>query len=352
MAVLSKDERSIIQQRLLQIGSPNLALIFGDVTGEDASWTLNQPPAVVVVLLIGRLSESRAMAITVCDQLVLMIPNGPSNPELNAIGDRLRTQAAQAVGNPLQELWIGAEPMVNRSGLRALLDQIANGGFNHSVIYIAGGPMSGRSHSFQLIRHVARSMDIRHHMVDFALASEARTLRHLYGALREVYAINADGEPTHEGATPGDVATKFAVHLRSRLATATPVNPKPWIVIDFSDEVSDPAVPEFIRLFCADRDANLFDNCVLFILGPSAHLDSMRGELQNMQIEELYMVSQTEIYEAAEALNKRASQQLDDVALHMRAKSIYSHVMHLPERDQFPALRRSLLEMRREVRAP
>lgn len=335
----------------MAMGSPNLALIFGDATGEDATWTFNQPPAVVVVNLIGRLGESTAMAISVCDMLVVMTPNDPSNPVLTAIADRLRAQAAQAEENPLQELWIGSEPMVNRSGLRALLDEIANG-FNHGVIYIAGGPMSGRSHSFQLIRHVARSMDIRHHRVDFALASEARTLLHLYGALREVYAINADGEPTHEGATPGDVATKFAAHLRARLATAPPVDPKPWIVIDFSDEVPDPAVPEFIRMFCADRDANLFDNCVLFILGPTAHLDSMRGVLQNMQVEELGLVSQTEIFEAAEALNRRGKQQLDQVALDLLARTIYGDVTHLPEKEQFPALRRALLELRREVRAP
>ncbi len=322
------------------------------ITGESPDSITSQKTQAAALNVYGRMSDSASLAIILCDELVNFSPTHPDNLALTEIANRLRAQAAQAVGNPLQELWIGAEPMVNRSGLRALLDEIANGGYNHGVIYIAGGPMSGRSHSFQLIRHVARSMNICHHRVDFALASEARTLRHLYGALREVYAINADGEPTHEGATPGDVATKFASHLRARLATAPPVDPKPWIVIDFSDEVPDPAVPEFIRMFCADRDANLFDNCVLFILGPTAHLDSMRGELHNMQVEELGLVSQTEIFEAADLLNKRGKQQLDEVALDLRAKSIYGDVTHLPENEQFPALRRALLELRQEVRAP
>jgi hypothetical protein len=64
------------------------------------------------------------------------------------------------------------------------------------------------------------------------------------------------------------------------------------------------------------------------------------------------LVSQTEIFEAADLLNKRGKQQLDEVALDLRAKSIYGDVTHLPENEQFPALRRALLELRQEVRAP
>lgn len=351
MAIITKDERKVIQQRLVAMGSPNLALIYGDATGEDAAWTLNLSPLVVVVQLIGRLSDDTAMAITVCDALVNMTPVDPGNPGLTDIADRLRAQKAQAAADPMQELWIGSEPMVNRSALRSLLHEIALG-YHHGVIYVAGGPMSGRSHSFQLIRHVARSMNIPHHRIDFSLETEARTLLHLYGALREAYAIEADDEPTHEGATPGDVAGKFAAHLRTRLAAVPLVNPKPWLVIDFSDDVPDPAVPEFIRMFCADRDANQFDNCVIFVLGPTAHLDSMRGDLLNLQVEDLGPVAQTEIFDAAAALNQRGSNQMDDAALRARAASIYDEVTQLPDDARFPALRRALLELRREVRAP
>jgi hypothetical protein len=351
MMVITKDERTVIQQRLLAMGAPNLALIYGNATGEDAAWTLVQQPVVMVVHLIGRLAEDAEMAITVCDDMVQKTPKDPANPKLTAIADRLRAQKAQAAANPMQELWIGSEPMVNRSTLRSLLDQVANG-YHHGVIYVAGGPMSGRSHSFQLIRHVARSMNIPHHRVDFALETEGRTLQHLYAALREAYAIGADNPPTHEGATPGDVASKFAARLRSNLAAAPPANPKPWLVIDFSDEVPDPAVPEFIKMFCADRDANQFDNCVIFVLGPTAHLDTMRGEMLNMQVEILGRVAQTEILDAAAALNQRGSQQLQPAALQARAATIYAAITQLPEDVQFPALRKALLELRREVRAP
>ncbi|GAA6176440.1 hypothetical protein [Sulfitobacter pacificus] len=351
MAVISTEERRAIQQRLMSLGSPNLALIYGDATGEDASWTLNQPPVVVVVNLIGRLSESTEMAIIVCDALVLMTPNNASNPEITTIADCLRAQSAQAAFNPVQELWIGSEPMVNRGGLRALLSEIAQG-YHHGVIYVAGGPMSGRSHSFHLIRHVARNWNIPHHRVDFALEIEARTLLHLYGALQKAYDLVDDDPPTEEGATPGDVASKFAARLRDRLAAVPLVNPKPWLVIDFSEDVPDPAVPEFIRLLCADRDANQFDNCVIFVLGPTAHLESMRGDLLNLQVEDLGPVAQTEIFEAAVVLNQRGQNKLDDATLGARAAQIYDDVTQLPEDAQFPALRRALLELRREVRAP
>ena len=191
MAVITRAERMTIKDRLMAIGSANLALVFGDVTGEDAVWTLSQPVAVVVVHLIGRLNEESSMATAACDALVKMTPNADENSALKAIADRLREQTAQATANPVQELWIGAEPMVDRSGLRALLTEIANG-YHHGVIYIAGGPMSGRSHSFQLIRHVARSQNVQLHKVDFTLETESRTLGHLYGGLKQAYAIGAD----------------------------------------------------------------------------------------------------------------------------------------------------------------
>ena len=123
-------------------------------------------------------------------------------------------------------------------------------------------------------------------------------------------------------------------------------------MIDFSDEVPDPAVPEFIKMFCADRDANQFDNCVVFVLGPTAHRDSMRSDLPNMQVEDLGQVTQTEVFEVASALNERGRQPLGTAALSARATNIYDAVIHLPDDARFPELRRKLLELRAEVRAP
>ncbi len=351
MAIITPDERRAIQERLRAMGSPNLALIYGDATGEDAAWTLTQSPLVVVVQLIGRIGEDATMTITVCDALVQMTPLDPGNPALAAIADRLRAQAAQASALPEQELWIGAEPMVNRSGLRSLLREIS-GGFNHGVIYVAGGPMSGRSHSFQLIRHVARCKGIPHPKADFAVKTEERTFSRLWESLRTALGIDADGEPTFEGATPGDVAEKFIDHLRTRLGAAPVTLPKPWVVIDYSEDVSDPVVPEFLRMLCAARDAAEFDTCVIFVLGPPAYLDSMRAEMPNLQVEDLGRVTQTEIFDAASAVNLRGSQKLGDVALNARAAKIYDDVMQLGDDAQFPALRRALLDLRREVRAP
>lgn len=351
MAVITKDERKVIQQRLMAAGSPILALIYGEATEEDADWVLTQPPAVAVVKLIGRLSEDAAMAITVCDALVGMLAKDPGNLALAAIADRLRAQKALASVNPMQELWIGSEPMVDRSALRAILQEIVSG-HDHGVIYVAGNRMSGRSHSFQLIRHVADSMNIPRYKVDFLIETDARTLPHLYGSLRKAFDINAEDEPTYEGATPGDVASKYAARLRAHLASAPPVNPRPWIVIDFSEEVPDLAVPEFLRILCSNREANHFINCVIFILGPTAHLDSMRGDLLKMQVEELGPVAQPDILAATLAVNQRGSQQLENAELEVRAEKIYDELVKLQEDARFPALRQSLLKLRSEVRAP
>lgn len=351
MPVITPAERMSIQGRLTSIGGPQLLLIYSAVTGEDTNWAVNEQPAVVVIRLIGRSVEDATMVINICDALINTVPGHAANPPLQAIIDRLKARELQAAADPVQEFWIGSEPMVNRAGLRALLRDIANG-FHFGVIYVAGGPMTGRSHSFQLIRHVARTNGVTLHKVDFDLAREGRTLSHLYDGLSRAYEMNGTEAPTHEGATPGDVAGKFASHLRAHLSTAPMQTPKPWLVIDFSDDVPDPAVPEFIRMFCADREANQFDNCVIFVLGPTEHLDSMRDDLLNMQCEDLGTLTETEILQAVTVLNERGTQKLDDAVLRARVSTLYDDVVGLPEEARFPELRRQLLMLRNEVRAP
>lgn len=351
MGVVSKGERHVIQTRLLGVGVANLALVYGDATEEPADWVLNDAPAPTVVKLIGRLGNDAVLAIAVCDALIALMPVHPDNPNLQAIADRLRAQAAQAHPNPTEEIWIGSEPVVDRAGLRALLSEL-HSGFHHSVIYVAGGAMSGRSHSFQLIRHVARQLNIPVQKVGFDLETENRTVLHLFNCLHEAYDIVMGSPPVIEGTTPGDAAAKLVRHLRNQLQNKPHVAPRPWLVIDFSDEVPDPAVPEFLRLFCADRDANVFDNCVIFVLGPTAHLDTMRGELHNMQVEELQPVNHTDVLHAAVTVNGRGTANLDSDDVAARAREIYDALAALPEAGRLPEVRRRLLDLRREVRAP
>ncbi|SDE53665.1 hypothetical protein SAMN04488105_104363 [Salipiger thiooxidans] len=351
MGVVSSDERRVIQTRLLGIGAANLALVYGDATGEPADWVLNDAPAATVVKLIGRLGNDAVLAMAVCEALIALTPAHPDNPNLRAIADRLQAQAAQALADPTKEIWIGSEPVVDRAGLRVLLSEL-HSGFDHSVIYVAGGPLSGRSHSFQLIRHVAQKLDIPIQKVGFDVETEKRTVHHLFDCLHDAYNIAVGGTPVTEGATPGDAASKLVRHLRNQLQNMPYVDPRLWLVIDFSDEVPDPAVPEFLRLFCADRDANAFNNCVLFVLGPTAHLDTMRGELYNMQVEDLRPVNQTDVLEAAAILNGRGTVPLDEDAVTARASEIYDALAALPETGRLPELRRRMLDLRREVRAP
>jgi hypothetical protein len=352
MTVISKDERNLIQKRLRAAGSPMLALIYCEaIDDQDVAWLGVTPVITIVMKMVDCLAQNAPITINVCNALVREFPTSPDNPAIKAIADRLKLRADQANADSIEELWIGSEPMVNRTALRGFLKEIKEG-YDHTVVYIAGEKGSGRSHSYQLIRHVADDMEIPRYKIDFSLATEARTLQHLYGRLREFFNIDNMDEPTHEGATPGDVASKFATHLRSQLASAPHVDPKPWIVIDFSDEVPDPAVPEFLRMLCADRDANQFRNCVIFVLGTTAHLDLMRGDLFTMQVEELDRVSKSEIHEAAVALNERGKFPLVSTVLGDRSARIYDAISLLPAHERFPTLRRSLLELRREVRAP
>lgn len=350
MSVLTQEERSVVSTRLLSAGNVNLALLITIVFAENASHVATTHLALVVAQIGERILNSRENAKAVCAWLIAAFPTHSDNAALKAIVDRLEAQRINSAPNPTDEHWIGAEPMVNRGPLRALLQQITTGS-NHGLVYVAGPRMSGRSHSWQLIRHVARQHNIKCSRVDFALETESRTIGHIYSELKRAYGINGINDPTYEGASPADVALKFAARLRIRLEQIVPTGSKPWIVIDYTEDVMDPAVPEFIRLFCTDRDRNLFDNCVIFVLGPLTHLETMRM-LPTMVVEELGPVSEGEIFTTAHVVNTRGLTPLSPAALQAHATQIFSEQAALPEDERYPALRRALIELRIIVRAP
>ncbi len=350
MSVLTTPERSAVREHLQSIGNPNLVELLTVELGQPGGWAANVDPLVVAGSILDRMLNSRETTQTVCVWLTTRFPHNAGTPAIQAIVDRLQMQIEQSAANPVEEIWIGSEPMVNRTTLRALLRDVAAGD-HYGVIYVAGSAMSGRSHSWHLIRHVARRTGINASLVDFTHETEARTIGHIYAELKRAFGIDGIEDPIPEGATPGDVAVRFSARLRQKLATATAVGPKPWIVIDFTDEVADPAVPEFIRQFCADRDCDAFDNCVIFVLGPLTHLETMR-DLSKMAVEELGPVSEHEILAAANVANERGRQQIEPAALNERVKGIFQMLASMPDEARFPAVRRALIELRKDVRAP
>ena len=349
MSILTVPERTLVTRALLGIGGANRRLLILDVLGESDDSIDNRPAAVVTAHISERMLHSTEVVQAICRWLVQTVPGSPGVAAIRPILDRLAAQAALA-GSPVDALWIGAEPMVNRTALRSLLADIVDG-FDHGVVYVAGAPMSGRSHSRHLIRHVARSAGVAYFPVELAFETEARTLTRLFTQLKQAWGLDGLDDPTHEGATPGDIARRFAAWLRHRLAAADSGNPKPWIVIDFSEEVPDPAVPEFIRLLCIERERSAFDNCVLFVLGPFDHLETLR-DLPAMMIEELGPISETEILATARIANERGKVRIDPVVLEKRVAGIYRDLAALPENARYPAVRRALVELRKEVRAP
>jgi hypothetical protein len=352
MSILNIHERKILTSRLMQISSVRLQTICIQLTGDNGcDWVLNERPIVVAMKIIGWIQNDSRSTIWLCDELVLNWPLDTNNPSLVAISDRLKQQIAQESLDPTKEQWIGSMPVVNRNKLRSLLKNLVDG-YDIGVVYIAGGPMSGRSHSFQLIRHVARQYSIACKKVDFDLSSGSRTLGHIYDRLHEVYDLSVIERPSDEGATPGDVADKFASRLRSRLVASPPMNPKPWVVIDYSAEVPDPAVPEFLRMLCAARDANEFDNSVIFVLGTTAHLETMRTQLFTLEVEELEDVNENDIRECAIAVNQRGIQPFEDALLMARVMHIHESVQRLTVDARWAEVRRELVKLRREVKAP
>jgi hypothetical protein len=351
MSLLEMNERKFLQQRLQDAGTAQIAKIYYIATGHDATFVMTSNIIVVSLEILGQISNDTQKLIIFCLELVAAFPNNPTNAELNAIATKLQTAVALQAVDPTEELWIGSEPMVNRKELRFLLKYLVNG-HHFSVVYIAGSNMSGRSHSYHLIRHVARARGIPVHKIDFRLPTEARNLRHLFGRLKDVYGLGAFDEPTYEGATPGDVASKFALSLRTKLIQMPHVATKPWVVIDYTDEVPDPAVPEFLRMICAARDANDFDSCVIFVLGPTAHLDSIRTELSNLEVEETSGVNEDDIHKCAVAVNQRGKLPREPADLQSHVAAMFSAINALPEEARLAKVRQGLLNLRREVQAP
>jgi hypothetical protein len=351
MTLLEPEERKTLLHRLQEAGAAQLARIYLLATGEDSNFIMMDSVIAVSVRVLGLVGGDSQKLCIVCSELVATFPSHATNAVLNAILHKLQAQIAGQTADPTEELWIGSEPMVNRATLRFLLKYLVNG-HHFGVVYIAGGAMSGRSHSYQLIRHVARSRNVPCHMIDFEVPIESRTLPYLYSRLNEAYGVNAIDEPTHEGATAGDVAGKFALLLRSRLVALAPANPKPWVVIDYTDEVPDPAVPEFLRMICAARDANKFDNCVIFVLGPTAHLETMRTQLFNLEVEEMEDIDENDILECAVSVNQKGIESLTSDEVIARVRDIYASAQAMTENARLAEVRRGLLMLRREVRAP
>ena len=350
MSVLNTQERQVFSSFCLKIGSGALALLHGTLSGAPAAYLAGMPTLQAAAVVVDYLKMDAETCIAACNWISATYPADSQLPTFAAIRNRLETQQAQQTANPIDEIWIGAEPMVNRKSLRDLLHDIT-GAYDHRVIYVTGSLGSGRSHSCKLIRHVARIRNVPHFLIDFDVPTDERNMSRLFCKLREAFELATLEEPTSSGATPGDIAQKYASRVRDKLRNLTAGAPKRWVIIDFSDEVPDPAVPEFIKLLCAHRADNAFDNCVLFVLGPITHLETMR-DLDTMQVEELGPVTRTDILAAAQVVNARGSQRLGDVEIRDRVSTIYDAISVLPEHERYPMVRRTLLKLRQEVRAP
>jgi hypothetical protein len=347
MYVITTAEMGALTARLRTLGAANLALLYIEL-GEDGSHVLDQAPNITVVQLVGRIGFSIEAMIKTCDWLTATFISAPENPGIAAIATRMRAQAPLLTANPVDALWIEAEPMVNRTDLRNFLRDICDFDVNHGVIYVAGGTASGRTHSKHLIRHVAGYHKIPCHIADFRIETETRTLSYLFDHMKSAYRLATLNKPESEGFTPGDRASRYANRLRTVLQSTPLEAPKPWVVIDFTDEVVDPAIAEFIRLHCADRLNADFINSTIFILGPSSLLESLRG-IPSLMIEVLGRLTPSEIETAARSINLRGTTPLDAGDLSTRVNGIIDMVSLLPEAQQNAEIRNLLLDLRREV---
>ncbi|QRK81901.1 hypothetical protein JN757_15085 [Pseudomonas granadensis] len=265
--------------------------------------------------------------------------------------------AIERLGCPSDARLVEGLPIVNRSVLRRYLKDA----MNHAnlawtsvrIIKVAGGRGSGRSHSWYLIKHVAKNTGgaeaLKFDLVSATLANQ--TLDVLFNTLVRNLKITDAMKPTTDGVTSETLAARFAEELAGCLARAAHSWSKPyWLVFDSLDRDLRPEVKRFVSLLCRERLDGTFDNCVIFLLGPDG-ITEPEDPGRRTQEELLTPFSDSEIRDAAIELNKLGRRTLQQVVLDQRigAAQALAHQFSGPDlcREVFA----KLVDLRIEVGA-
>lgn len=272
----------------------------------------------------------------------------------------VRIQATQAqlakLGCPSDARLAEGRPIVNRSALRQFLKAAMNHGgpawASVSIVKVAGARGLGRSHSWYLIKHVANTGVAEALKFDLASATLAnQTLDVLFDTLERNLKITDARKPTSDGVTSDTLAARFAEELAGCLARAAGNWNKPyWLVFDSLDRDLRPEVKRFVSLLCRERLEGVFGNCVIFLLGPDA-VTEPDDPGRSVQLELLTPFTNTEISDAATALNSIGRKALQQSDLDLRIGDAQALAQHYSGPDLCREVFSKLVDLRIEVGA-
>jgi hypothetical protein len=239
--------------------------------------------------------------------------------------------------------------MANRSQLRDMLGQLVLG-YARPLIRVAGPPGSGRSQSWHLIRHVAKEHGVLAKRLDLdGWVVEQRTLCELASSLVTKCGLPGLELPTTEGATPETLGQRFASRV-SECLEQRPPGVSLWLVFDSLDRNLAPEIGAFIRRLVELALQGTFDDCTVFLLGPSGDVDAPASAA--VLSENLGPFLESEIEEAARIINDAGASSLDEASLLQRVSEMKLDLNRVSSTQQARMLSERLTELRYAVEAP
>lgn len=252
-------------------------------------------------------------------------PAHPSSAVLSQVGARLITlQSAQkALGPPCEAVLAGGMPVVDRSLLRSYLAALIQGQ-NQPVIVVEGDSGLGRSHSWNLIRHVAANLpNVKPLWIDMVSpVLSQQTLPKLFDYLVRVLGLPPGESPTTAGVTGITLSERFLGEFVTRLQSMnTPWPQTPWLVFDHLDRNIAPEIKLFVMGLASLRLQSVFVGCVIFLLGPDPAMP-LTDPAALAAREPLTAFLDHEIAEAAKRLNEVGRTPLSEDQLKAKLESL------------------------------
>lgn len=219
------------------------------------------------------LQTSVHQAPPLLSRLVEKYPDAPECAVLRTAAERLTRikQQQDNLGPVDQQILAGGVPVVNRAVLRSHLAALRDGR-NRSVVVVRGASGLGRTHSWNLIQHVAATMPkVKAHWIDLVgHVLSQQSLPHLFNYLVRILNLPDGDTVTTEGVTGATLSDRFIGEFLVRVQAKGPWAETQWLVFDHLDRNIAPEIKMFVMGLASLRLKSVFGGCVFFLLGPDA----------------------------------------------------------------------------------
>lgn len=274
--------------------------------------------AVAVAQWIDGLKDAVRIRAILTDAVAERPPPHPSAAVLQAAIARLATvvERAALAGPPHEARLIDGVPVVNRTHLRAYLEQLTRG-VDLPIVVVQGERGLGRTHSWHLIDHVATKSGIadfrKIDMVEPILAQQ--TVKDIFDLMVRRLNLPAGSPVSTDGVTPTTLGARYAAEFVQRLSDAMNNRPTPfWIALDSVDRPLEEALRSFIRELASAAAARELSGCTLFLLGPDRSF-SPQDQYALIRRESLTQFLDAEIDDACTRLNDLGTTKLSSADL-------------------------------------